>query len=632
MATDDTQESPVEGPDGRSERFPFADEVDVPEELDGWEEMYTEFFLYNQSEDRTDYERDQFWFYDKNHSNRPLRPWELTTLVRAWQIGIGQNPSRVFAIPPAMSVEIRTFAGYLYWTAHPVEDQDLLEERGGVFAERSEYVYENYDGLFEAKWKPEVKRLGREVMDLEVPQELPRYAPEETIIEAKGQSQDTLAIVNNYDRLTDLALEGYQRHFEYLHLAYLAYLTFRETCEEFFPGISEDVIGKMVSGIQPDLFRPDLELTELAELAVSLGDDVTTVLKSDDGPSEKLARLDETEAGREFKEAFDEAKDPWFHISYGDGNHSVDNSWIDDLEAPFDHLQTKIERLEAGEEIGRNFEQVESERKELVDEYRSYLDSDEERERFDQAYATCKEIYEYTEDHQFWIEHWLTTKIFDKMREFGQLLVNEDVLDDPDDIFLFTEHQVKELLEELCKTWGLGPDGYVPSRWKAKAQKRRQIMDAAREWNPPPAMGIPPEEVSDPLVIMLWGITTDKVDNWLDLEGSDEEVDSLEGFASSKGAVEGTARVLSTTEELDEIEEDDILVAPYTNPAWAPVFPQIAGAVTDDGGITSHAAIVCREYGVPAVTGTGQATQQIETGDYIRVDGNEGTVEILERN
>lgn len=630
MAVDDTQESPAKTED-RDERFPFPDEVDIPDELDGWEEMYSEFFLYDQSDERAEYERDQFWFYDKNHSNRPLRPWELTTHIRAWQIGIGQNPSRVFAIPPAMSVEIRTFAGYLYWTAHPCEDPELLEEREEIFAERSQHVYENYEDLFEAKWKPEVKRIGQEVIDLEVPEELPRYVPAKTILESKGQSQETLAIVENYDRLTNLALEGYQRHFEFLHLAYLAYLTFRDTCEEFFPDISEDVIGKMVSGIEPDLFQPDLELDELAKLAMTLDDEVTTVLKSDRNPEEKIEHLEEVEAGREFMEAFDKAKDPWFHISYGDGNHSVDHAWIDDLEAPFDHLQTKIERLEAGKDIGRDFERVESERSEIVEEYRSYLNT-EELEQFDLAYETCKEIYEYTEDHQFWIEHWLTTKIFDKMREFGQLLVTHDMLEDPDDIFLFTQHEVDELLEELCKTWGLGPDGFTPQRWKAKAQQRREIMDAAREWNPPPAIGIPPEEVSDPLVIMLWGITTDKVENWLDLEDSDETVDLLEGFASSKGVVEGTARVLFTTEELDEIEDDDILVAPYTNPAWAPVFPQISAAVTDDGGITSHAAIVCREYGVPAATGTGQATQQINTGDYIRVDGDEGIVEILERN
>ncbi|MBC7335116.1 MAG: PEP-utilizing protein mobile subunit, partial [Clostridia bacterium] len=65
--------------------------------------------------------------------------------------------------------------------------------------------------------------------------------------------------------------------------------------------------------------------------------------------------------------------------------------------------------------------------------------------------------------------------------------------------------------------------------------------------------------------------------------------------------------------------------------AWAPIFTKVKAAVTDIGGLTSHAAIVSREYGLPAVTGTGIATAVIKTGDRIRVDGSTGVVTILER-
>lgn len=73
-----------------------------------------------------------------------------------------------------------------------------------------------------------------------------------------------------------------------------------------------------------------------------------------------------------------------------------------------------------------------------------------------------------------------------------------------------------------------------------------------------------------------------------------------------------------------------ILVTPVTVPSWAPVFGKIQAAVTDIGGMMSHAAIVCREYGLPAVTGTGKASAKINTGMHIRVDGNEGTITILD--
>jgi pyruvate,water dikinase len=109
------------------------------------------------------------------------------------------------------------------------------------------------------------------------------------------------------------------------------------------------------------------------------------------------------------------------------------------------------------------------------------------------------------------------------------------------------------------------------------------------------------------------------------------EVTEIKGFASSAGMVEGTARVLKLLEEIVTIKEGEIVVCPCVNPAWAPIFTKIKAAVTDIGGLTSHASIVSREYGLPAVTGTGIATSVIKTGDMIKVNGDTGVVTILKR-
>jgi len=79
-----------------------------------------------------------------------------------------------------------------------------------------------------------------------------------------------------------------------------------------------------------------------------------------------------------------------------------------------------------------------------------------------------------------------------------------------------------------------------------------------------------------------------------------------------------------------EVRDGEILICGSTSPAWAPIFSRITATVTDIGGVMSHAAIVCREYGLPAVVGTGRATAQIRTGQRIRVDGSAGTVTILD--
>ena len=84
-----------------------------------------------------------------------------------------------------------------------------------------------------------------------------------------------------------------------------------------------------------------------------------------------------------------------------------------------------------------------------------------------------------------------------------------------------------------------------------------------------------------------------------------------------------------TTDEFDQVRDGDILVCQMTNPAWVVLFTKIAGLVTDTGGTTSHPAVLSREFGIPAVIGTSNATKRINTGDRIRVDGSSGVVEIL---
>ncbi|MBW1774472.1 MAG: hypothetical protein JRJ82_16515 [Deltaproteobacteria bacterium] len=171
------------------------------------------------------------------------------------------------------------------------------------------------------------------------------------------------------------------------------------------------------------------------------------------------------------------------------------------------------------------------------------------------------------------------------------------------------------------------------SYYQAKVAKRRKILDAAKEWNPTPALGVPPEEVAEPFTVMLWGVTTDKVKEWLKGVSAPaaEDVSEIKGFAASAGVVEGPARVLKLLKDIVDLQPGEILVCPSTNPSWAPIFTQIKATVTDIGGLTSHAAIVCREYGVPSVTGTGIATAVIKTGDILKVDGDQGVVSIVKR-
>jgi pyruvate, water dikinase len=103
----------------------------------------------------------------------------------------------------------------------------------------------------------------------------------------------------------------------------------------------------------------------------------------------------------------------------------------------------------------------------------------------------------------------------------------------------------------------------------------------------------------------------------------------LTGHAASAGVAEGFARVIVDAKGIGGVRRGEILVAPETAPAWLPAFDRVSAIVTDHGGMTSHAAIVCREYGLPAVTGTETGTAEIVTGQWLRVDGAAGLVVIL---
>ncbi|MFG1702584.1 PEP/pyruvate-binding domain-containing protein [Nonomuraea sp. M3C6] len=127
-----------------------------------------------------------------------------------------------------------------------------------------------------------------------------------------------------------------------------------------------------------------------------------------------------------------------------------------------------------------------------------------------------------------------------------------------------------------------------------------------------------------------WAADPDRRADVYDARGGVAPVsDTVTGFPGAPGVVEGVARVISGPEEGERLKAGEILVTTLTNVGWTPMFPRAAAVVTDMGAPLSHASIVARELGIPAVVGTGNATMRLRDGDRIRVDGERGTVELL---
>ncbi|MHB1872085.1 MAG: PEP-utilizing enzyme [Steroidobacteraceae bacterium] len=565
----------------------------------------------------------RFWFYNSMHFPEPMSCFDMITAEAAY-CALGAANTRVHCLPTTLGIDHRIINGRVYIGGNAVTDPEEIARRTEQFQQRAFYYYENWEQLYE-QWKGKMLALIREAEALPKPA-LPEFEPLEHVRAGRGIASNHY-LLDTYQR----ALEGYFRmwhhHFEFLLLGYGAYLTFFAFCKKAFPEIPDQTVARMVAGIEAEIFRPDEELRRLARRAVELGVDG----KFTDGvPAEAVIRSLEASGapGRQWLEELAVSRDPWFNINVGDGFYHYHRSWNDDLSMPFAGLPGYIARVRAGETLERPFEKLQQERRALIADYRDLLGSEEERAAYDQMIALAHRVFPYVEGHKFYCEHWYTNLFFNKIREFGALLANHGFFSHAEDVFHLTHYELESAIIDLMNAWSTGSAPRGPAHWPALIAERRAAIEQWARHETPPALGPVPDVIDDPAIVMLWGITRESLDTWLKAD-SDDAGNEIRGFAASSGIVEGTARVVKSVQEIGRLQEGDILVCQITNPTWAPIFQKIAGAVSDIGGSMSHAAIVAREFGLPAVVGTGTATSRIRDGQRVRVDGGRGVVTLL---
>lgn len=568
----------------------------------------------------------KLWFFDQMHNPEPVYPFDLM-MPESWLVSLNQYTTRVWSLPTALGVEQRIVNGYLYLSPNVIDDPEQVAANQPVFQERARHYFENWDRIY-GQWVEKATDCIGRLKEMHF-SPLPEREPLETVLSAAGTTS-TFQLLTSYSRLLENMHEMAFYHFEMLNLAYGAYLTFLEFCKAHFPAITDDLVARMVAGIDVILYRPDGELRRLAQRAVELG--VDGFFSADREPETIIEALSSTPAGKEWVEDLEQVKDPWFFYSTGAGYCHANRAWIDDMRPPFAAIADYVARVRRGEDLRRPLEHLQAERDRIANGYRGLL-ADGDAAVFDSLLALSRQVFPFVENHNFYVEHWHHTMFFRKVRELGAVLVAGGLLERDDDIFFLHRYEVYSILYELQINWSLGPG--VPTRgettWRQEIDRRRRIYDALAAWSPPPALGVPPERVTEPITVTLFGINNETVSRWLAAGDADGSGDRLEGLAASPGVAEGRARVVRSLEEIDGLVDGEILVCPLTAPSWSIVFARIAGAVSDGGGIMSHAAIVSREYGLPAVVATGVGTKVIRTGDLIRVDGDAGTVVIVER-
>jgi pyruvate,water dikinase len=234
--------------------------------------------------------------------------------------------------------------------------------------------------------------------------------------------------------------------------------------------------------------------------------------------------------------------------------------------------------------------------------------------RFEFLLQAAQRAIVLTEDHSHWIDFRCMYHLHRISLEVGRRLAAAGVVDQPDDVFLLTLEELRDTALEVPRL-----------NRRARIAARRAEMDYFRSVPVPATLGAAPSDAppTDPVNAALrkfFGAPPPPAD--------DDAV--IRGSRGSPGKVTGPARVVRSLAGAGKLRPGDVLVVETTAPPWTPLFATAAAVVSDTGGILSHCAVVAREYGIPAVVGTGNATALLQDGQLIEVDGDAGTVQPVE--
>jgi rifampicin phosphotransferase len=361
------------------------------------------------------------------------------------------------------------------------------------------------------------------------------------------------------------------------------------------------ISGMFLRGFPSPALDAEAELTELAE-RIRSSDDLRTVVTATP-PADLPEVLRCTPVGQDLLTAFSRYLDRYGHQVY-----NLDFVVPTQADAPLPVLLSLKAIVEQpGHDPRSRQRAIIAERDKLVDETARSLDP-LRRKAFlillgwAQRFGPDREQALFHMGAGWPILRRLALELGRRLAESGSLLAAED-------IFFLETSEIREGISARAS-------GQANPKLANLAHGRRELREARKRLHPPPV--VPPDYKVRMGPFDMSAFETQR--------RNVQDGTTLRGFAVSPGRASAPASVIRSLDDFSFMKPDTILVCPTTTPAWTPLFSQARGLVTNVGGVLAHGSIVAREYDIPAVLGTGVATQRIRSGQMIRVDGDAGTV------
>jgi len=549
-----------------------------------------------------------FWVFDDLHCPHPLSPMFYD--IGGWWLTC-DHMFRRFGTPFACDWVTKNVNGYLYTAAVPADPAwpvDAMEygarygarvpldpeyaDKMGPYLDAVLPAYgDHFDGWWRDRLVPEMER---------------NFA----FLEEMLDRQDELSLTELAVLFED-AIDIHDRHWKIhwmLNFAQLsATLKLRAVMEKTHGAVDEALLGRLQNSASDrnwDSIRALWEMKEEAKADSALGEAF-----GHETAGEILAALGRSERGERF---IIERVTPYQKEF---GWHAV---WSHEFVFP-----TVYERAEPVIELIRGYVETDYDYPATMGALKADIEAasreiltgleDDALEEMRATNAVNLRMAPLTPDHHFYIDQGANAHLRLVLIALGRKLADLGVIDAPDDVIFLRYHELRYLI---------GDASAIDAR--SIVAQRRAEREGAYEFRPPAWIGTATESQLAFPYLTNWGFPEKFHRKQGDVAGQ------VAGIGGSPGVVEGIARVVLREDEFDEVRAGDILVCHMTNPAWVVLFTKIVGLVTNAGGLTAHPAVLSREFGIPAVVGTQDATERIANGDRIRVDGGIGTVDILE--